>query len=516
MKVVKRIQGMSNGQKTLVVALVLAAAALRFHGLFANSFHPDEALFARWARLVAVGRDPLLATQAVDKPPLLFYLQALFYPLMGTPAPWVARLPDLVASLLLVPLTGRLAWALYRDSLATVVAVAFVALSPFTVQFSATAFTDPLMSVFLVAALVAAAGGDGRGEGAAGRARRDAGASDRSKARSGGRRSQLIAGLFFGLAIASKHQAWLFLPLVAGMGALRGWRWPAWRRWLAGLSLPLLALFMWDVARTQSPSLWTLQLSHYGGVRPAWSWELWPRLAAWGELWAFMLGSPVLAFSLILAVPVFLALLIYHQDWPTAYDQFFLLYLLGYVAVHWFLAVPVWDRYLLPLAPLAGVLLGRFLSRVVAFVAPDLPWAHARRWLVVGAAALPLLLALPAALEARQGAFPIGGRPAADGGAAEVAAALADAPYGTVLYDHWYSRQWRYYLFDSGVYVSWFPHPAALAEDLRVFAEEGDARYLALPAGEVARPVQRAVTEAGFALRPVRSAGDIVLYRVVR
>lgn len=495
MKIRKRVVVMDNGYKMGLVALLLAAAALRFHGLFANSFHPDEALFAGWARLVAVGRDPLLATQAVDKPPLLFYLQALFYPLMGTPAAWVARLPALVGSLLLVPLAGRLTWALYRDSLATFVAVAFVALSPFTVQFSATAFTDPLMTALLLGSLVAAAASrHGRGGGSYG----------------------AVAGLLFGLAVTSKYQALLFLPLVAGMGALRGWRWPAWRRWLAGFLLPLLALFLWNLARTEAPSLWALQLGHYGGVRPAWSWELWSRLAAWGELWALMLGSPVLAFLLILALPVFLALLIYHQDWPTAYDQFFLLFLLGYVAVHWFLAVPVWDRYLLPLAPVVGLLLGRFLSRVVAFVGPEVPWPAARRWLVVGVAVLPVLLALPAALQARQGAFPVGGRPAADSGAAEVATALADAPYGTVLYDHWYSWQWRYFLFDSGVYVSWFPHPAALAEDLRVFAEEGDARYLALPAGEAARPVQRAVAEAGFALRPVRSAGDIVLYRVVR
>lgn len=506
MKMVKRAAAMSRGQKFLMVALVLAAAALRFHGLFANTFHADEALFARWARMVAVGRDPLLATEAVDKPPLLFYLQALFYPLMGTPAAWVARLPNLVASLLLVPLAGRLTWALYRDDLATFVAVAFVALSPFTVQFSATGFTDPLMATLVLGALAAAARDDGR--------QRMDGLSEVSSARR--RRGPMVAGFLFGLAAISKHQAWLFLPLVAGMGALRGWRWSAWRRWLAGVLLPLLALLLWDLARAESPALWSLQLGHYGGVRPAWSWELWPRLAAWGELWALLLGSPVLAFLLILALPVFLALLIYHQDWSTAYDQFFLLFVLGYVAVHWFLAVPVWDRYLLPLVPLSGVLLGRFLSRVAAFVGADLPWKAARRWLTVGVAALPVLLALPAALQARQGAFPVGGRPAADSGAAEVAEALADAPYGTVLYDHWYSWQWRYYLFDSGVYVSWFPHPDALAEDVRVFAEDGDDRYVALPAGAVARPVHRAVAEAGFKLRRVHAAGDIVLYRVVR
>lgn len=509
MKTMKRVEAMSKQYKAILVVLILAAAAVRFHGLFANTFHPDEALFARWARLVALWRDPLLQTQAVDKPPLLFYLQAFFYPLMATPVAWVARLPSLVASLLLVSLAGRLTWALYGDALATFVAVAFVALSPFTVQFSATAFTDPLMVTLLIGTLVAvAAGRSAHGE-----------ASDETDVDANGHlsfRPQFVAGFLFGLAVISKHQAWLFLPLVAGVGALRGWGWPQWRRWLLGLILPLLALFFWGLVRADSPSLWSLQLGNYGGIRPAWSWELWPRLADWGRLWALMLGSPVLAFLLVLALPVFLALLIYHQDWPTAYDQLFLIYILGYVAVHWFLAVPVWDRYLLPLVPLVGMLLGRFLSRAVDFAAPGLPLATGRRWLLIGVAAVPVLLAMPAALQARQGAFPVGGRPVADGGAAEVAAALVDAPYGTVLYDHWYSWQWRYHLFDSGVYVSWFPHADALTEDLRVFAGGGDARYLALPAADVARPVRRAVVEAGFELQPVVSAGDIVLYRVVR
>ena len=83
---------------------MLLGAALRLRGLFANTFHADEALFASWARLIAVWRDPLLLTQPVDKPPLLFYSQALFYPLFG-PVEWAARLPSLLASLLLIPVS---------------------------------------------------------------------------------------------------------------------------------------------------------------------------------------------------------------------------------------------------------------------------------------------------------------------------------------------------------------------------------------------------------------------------
>lgn len=480
--------------------LVLIAAALRFQGLFANSFHADEALFASWARLIGVWRDPLLQTQVVDKPPLLFYLQALFYPLLATPAPWVARLPGLLASLLLVPLTGRLVWELYRDTLATVAATAFVALSPFTIQFSATAFTDPLLVTLLVSALVCQVAGTG-----------DPGS------RIGGRllptSYSLIptSGLLFGLAVATKHQAWLFLPLLLGLGWLGGWGWAPWRRWLAGLVLPLLTLLAWDLARSGTFTLWNAQLESYGGVRLAWSWELWPRLAAWGELWRVLFGSPVLLFLLLLALPPFLALLIYHQDWPTAYDQLFVLFLLAYGALHWFLAVPVWDRYLLPVVPILALVLGRFLSRLVAFLGPEVP-RPARSLLAPALLGSLVLMHLPGAWSARSGGFPVGGRPGAHGGAAEVAAFLEDSPYGTVLYDHWYNWQWRYYLFDTGVYVNWFAHPAGLAEDLRVFGETAGERYLVLPDAPLARPVLRAVVAAGYEAQPLFTAGEMVLY----
>ena len=110
------------------------------------------------------------------------------------------------------------------------------------------------------------------------------------------------------------------------------------------------------------------------------------------------------------------------------------------------------------------------------------------------------VLHLPVAAAARVGRYPIGGQPTADGGAALVARALADAPYGTVLYDHWYSWHWRYQLFDRRVYVSWFPHADALLADLAAFGQTGPARYVALPRDGSAAPVLRRLREAGYRL----------------
>jgi VCBS repeat-containing protein len=114
----------------------------------------------------------------------------------------------------------------------------------------------------------------------------------------------------------------------------------------------------------------------------------------------------------------------------------------------------------------------------------------------------------------------MGGQPGADQGAAQIATYLQDAPYGTVLYDHWYSWQWRYHFFYKGVYVSWFPHGQALAEDLAVFGRDGNAHYVVLPSTArnrfaASQPIIRAIEQAGFTLHPVAHADNITLYQIL-
>ncbi|UCG23790.1 MAG: glycosyltransferase family 39 protein, partial [Chloroflexota bacterium] len=144
---------MSRQSQALLLLLILSAAALRTNGMLANTFHSDEALFSSWSRLIAVLRDPLLQSQAIDKPPLLFYLQAVFYPLMG-PVMWAARLHNYIASLLLIPLTAMLAWRMYRDESTMVLAAGFLVFSPLAIQYSGSAFIDPLMTCLIVASLM--------------------------------------------------------------------------------------------------------------------------------------------------------------------------------------------------------------------------------------------------------------------------------------------------------------------------------------------------------------------------
>ncbi|MCO5184035.1 MAG: glycosyltransferase family 39 protein [Anaerolineae bacterium] len=450
-----------------LIILLIVAFALRLPGVFANTFSADEALFASWARLIAVWRDPLLQTQGVDKPPLLFYTQAIFYPLLGN-VTWAARLPDLIASLLLIPLTAQWAQRLYRDTSVALVAAGLVAISPLAIQFSATAFTDPLLTALLVAALLAV----------------------------GGRRA-FFAGLFFGLATATKYQAWLFLPLIAGLGVLQGWQWAAWRRWLIGL-LPVVALVMlWS-----GGVLFGRQWQSYGGIRPIFSWELLPRLNDWIAVavhseWLFVcLGAILLLFL--------------GSQWQrprpgAAIDWLLAAFVVGYLALHWLVAIPTWQRYLLPLVPIAAVLVSRALVWAVG-------WVQMRfgRTIAVAAGSAVLVMALIAV-------WPViradaSERHSADNGAGQIATYLADAPYGTVLYDHWASWQWRYYFFDTGVYVNWVPHAGQLVTDLDAFYD--DQRYIVLPDSAEAIPFQRTLHDAGYDLQSVLTATGMTLYKI--
>jgi hypothetical protein len=233
----------------------------------------------------------------------------------------------------------------------------------------------------------------------------------------------------------------------------------------------------------------------------------------------------MLAISvLILAIP-FLILTTFIDDEFSSIDQLLAVYVLGYFIVHWIIAVPIWDRYLLVVAPYFSILAARIIWRIYSYVKlANRPGAMSRRYsyYLIGLVAMIFLaIQLPDISSSSQGELPIGGRPDAVGGIAEASILLREQPPGTVLYDHWYSWQWRYHLFDSNVYVSWFPDPQSLADDLQVFGSKDDARFVALPNSAEALPVIRAVRSAGFDLALETGPSDpserrsIELYRLV-
>lgn len=470
--------------RLLLLLIVLLGVAMRWQGFFLRVLHPDEALFATWARQIGTWRDPLLQTVWVDKPPLLFYLQAIFYPLIG-PAEWAVRIPNYVASVLMIPLTAQLTWHWYRSELAALIAATVIALSPFAIMFSPTGFTDPLLICLLIASLICAS---------------------RDKA--------WWSGLLWGLALLTKYPAIFYLPLIGVIAIARRWRWQRWMTWGVAAGLVALVLFGWlQIAFGDLAFGDTGDGKIIAGIDPIYSWQLQARWEKWGDLLWHVVGY---RFTWLIGV-CWLALL-----WKSrTYDVMLVVFMVGFLAFHWLWDVPAWDRYVFPLVPLVAVAVGRGMTKMLNEAAHWVTYLHHPR-VKVAVSLLALVGMLwwmaPKATQARDGGFRIGRMHLADHGADQIAQELKDAPYGTVLYDHWYSWQWNYHLFDTGVYIAWTPHPDELIDDLTTHYD--DQRFIALPNTPQAVPFEQALIAANYSLIPIIQSEaqptHITLYKIER
>jgi len=469
----------------LLTGLLLLAAAARILPLTDNRFHPDEALYARWGLLIATGRDPLLANVPVDKPPLWPYLLAGGFSLFGH-SELAARLPAFAASLLSVALTYALACSLGGARDTAILAAALMAFSPYTILFAVTAFTDPLLVLWVLAALTCAA-------------------RDRP-----GR-----AGLCLGLALATKQTALLFLPLGIGLAFLckrKQRTMERLARFMLGLAPGVVALVTWDMLRHAPLSFWQQSIASYGGLRLA-TWEELPtRLAGWAERGAYLLGPPWLTAGLVgLALVAVFARATPSPIFPqyrasarfergergerarAAVDRLLAAFVLAFLALHAFLTFNIWDRYLLGLVPVLAWLVARGVMRLVG--------ARLMTMRNLAMAGLTALLLIPA-WQAARSQYPIGGDHGAYDGIDQIANRLRHMPWGTVLYDQALNWELGYYLFDGPIYLAWFRSPEHLAEDLRAFRDTPTPRLLIVPAWQPSQPLNDAVAAAGYRQAP--------------
>jgi hypothetical protein len=394
--------------------LIAVGAALRLAPIGANRFHEDEALYSFWALQIATGRDPILDHSPVDKPPLFIYTLALCFKLFG-PSEVAARLPSEVGSVASIGLLYYLAWRLYGRAVAILAAI-LMALSPFNILFAPTAFTDPLMVVWVLAALCLAT-----------------------------KRHVGWSGLVLGLAVATKQQGLLFAPLAVVISIYHltanpekpgfstpqrssGCREHSQLRtfgvqktpktrflntltregffFALGFLTVMAPVAWWDSLRWRlQPNYFEQSLISYGGlafVDPA---QLVERLGDWVEILRYITASPFLNILLLVGLP---CLLLYGLGWrglpksarlfgqglrpdvnvraegakpygltfspwrglcpfsmgvqPHAFfdvvlSAFVIIFLLG----HWVLSFNVWDRYLLGLVPFLLILLARIV-----------------------------------------------------------------------------------------------------------------------------------------------------------
>jgi 4-amino-4-deoxy-L-arabinose transferase-like glycosyltransferase len=471
-----------------LIALLLLALGLRLAPWGQNRFLEDEALYGYWGLQIATGTDPMLDLEPVDKPPLYPYTLAFAFLVSGTTtgglqAEAVAKLPSLLASLAGIALTYGLGSSLYHDRWTGLLAAGLLALSAFDLLFASTAFTDPLLVSLVLAALLAASC-----------------------------RNLPAAGLLAGLALATKQQALIFLPLIIAVGVLsrarspqsrhasrfaRVWHsgWPAFALTLVAV---LAAVLWWDSARIQRPGFLEQSLISYGGLGPARPASLAQRAGEWLRLTGYFWASPW--FNLLWAGATVTWLAGWAWGWAPAWTRFDLLlagFVLSFLAIHWLLGFQVWDRYLLGIVPLAALLAARAFTQL----GRALP---RHRWQGAYALALPAILALLLAtpvLAAAHSELPVGGDHGAYDGIEDLAAYVrAQAPAGSTLYHHWLGYHYRFYLYGAPLRLHWYPDAADLVQDATIYRRE--PRYLAFPSFRDAGPARQATDSAGITLLP--------------
>lgn len=474
--------------------LLLVAALLRFAALGqAERFHPDEALFATFARAAALNGEWLLPG-ALDKPPLSIYSTALSMALLvnteaapGLPdihprtGELAARLPNLFISLIVVALGYRLALRLYASRRVALLALALITCSPFAIAFAPTAFTDGWMLAALAAALTAMAGG-----------------------RWG------WAGLWLGVAVWSKQQALFYLPLLAALGWLLETRPNLWRRgvaFAAPLASALVLLALWDAARAQPVSVLALASANNAPWRLLRSDEVWPRLAAWYEYGSWLLGVPVLTVAMTALAGLVATVSAVRQPRVrhSAVDLLLVAFIVAYVGLHWLVAFNVYDRYLLLILLPMALLAARGIDAIAPRSAPAAP-----RWL---AAALAITLVF-GGLQAARGRPPIGADRGEHTRIDHAAAFLNSRALGAIIYDYWLGWELDYYLGQwSDKRRVYYPSTGALVADATRQPDPAP-RYFIAPVARSHAPWLEALASASFSVTEVYHDGHYVIYEL--
>ncbi|NDJ62495.1 MAG: phospholipid carrier-dependent glycosyltransferase [Chloroflexi bacterium] len=479
------------------VLIVLVGAIFRITALTVDvRFLPDEALFTTFARDAAVYGEWLLPGP-LDKPPLAIYANALALTLFVVQVnadgvldfpvrlgEFAARVPNVFAGIILIAVVYALARQLYRDRVVAAWAALLVACAPPLIRFSASAFTDSLMLLFMTTSLLAAVRG-----------------------------RLLWSGVWLMLGIAAKPQAIYALPLLLALKAALIGRFTL--RETGRFALPLLigagALLIWDLLRAPATSWWALALANNNPARLIRANEVGPRLLAWVIHGRFVFGTATIAFLVAPLLTISTGIIRQARSRAprraTLIDMLLLTFALAYLLLHWLVAFNTYERYLLPLLPplaLIGargsVALWRGLGRYIT--GPELT-------LLAGAFAFALITSgfdggrLPDPARAEQA------------GIDEVAAYLNDQPVGTIIYDRWLGWQLGYYL---GPWTDkrrvYHPTPGALVRDA---AQQPDPapRFFPAPADQPVGPWLTALRAAGFTVELDLTLDQFVVYRLL-
>jgi hypothetical protein len=306
---------------------------------------------------------------------------------------------------------------------------------------------------------------------------------------------------------------------------------------LPGFALPYALVTWWDAQRWAiRPGFWQQSAQSYGGLRWAPIDEWGSRLVEWASWARYLVGSPLLYLLLGLGSAMLLVRgwwrgrvrqarmpALQHrrerlagapasqdrlQDQGARLDRLWAGYGAAYLIAHTVLGFSIWDRYLLPLAPLASILLARIVvggqrwlrareqaagkpvpaARVApgaakgeGLLAGRLSWRRswpryaATAWVIVLCAA-----ALFSGARAARNGYPVGGEHWAYQGLEEIVAYLvAHAPPDAVLYHHWLRWHYTYYLRDTEIELRYWQSGEHLLREAARAPER--AQYIVVP-----------------------------------
>lgn len=476
-----------------ILMIMLFGGWIRYHEATRDvRLHSDEALYSTYARNAAVYGYWML-NGPLDKPPLSIYASALgmhFFAanvndlgVIDVPiiqGEFAAKIPNVFAGWVTIALSYTIAHTLYRKRRVTLIAALVVAVSPYAVAYSASAFTDALMLVLMLTAWLLAI-----------------------------RQRPAWSGMMLALSFAAKPQGLLYLPLiflflVIDLHELRlnrvHFQRGAIRRVLT-FTLALLAgigvLVLWDASRPET-SLFTLgsiNISQGRFFTPSAEWL--PRLREWLRIGDNLLGWGWYTALLIMmsAVVVFWRKRV--LDWAL------LVFAVGFFLLHWIAAFWTFDRYLLPLVPIFALL----VARAITWIARKQAYPQIVTYLCVGSL---ILFGTPARHD-----------PRADAYHGETQSALIDVstyfnqlPLGAIIYDRWMGWELGYYIGAwSDKRRVYYPDPENQAQDA-LLNHDPAPRYLLAPANHDSEAWLRSFFEVGFGVCLAYSQDGFAAYRL--
>lgn len=480
-----------RGYHLALCVLIGLSFALALQALDRFPLREDEAIYSVWA-LHGWRVDPFFLSVWPDKPPLFLGVLALAFHFWGA-SQASGRFLNILLTLLtalVVGATARRLWGAHRGFVAT----ALYLFNPFVLSFAPTVYTDPMLVLAGQSALWLAL-------------------TDRS----------FGAGFWLSVALMTKQQGLLYAPLIiAVLGTPSTWAKAGqpprskrrWLRFALGALLVLAPVFYWDSSRwAVAPSPWDLGVRNYGALQllPPTQWGA--RLLEWAALlWYFAASWPLwLGLSALLIVILYRRgklLLLSIGKHPVVW--WLLLWGSGFLGLHVVTSIQLWDRYLLPLAPLFCLLVAWLVDQL----AQTIGGPRTARWAVT-AGVISILLLTPPALTAARGGLPIGGD---HGDYSGLTAAIAwlkqTAPPASILYQQRLGWLYQFYFYDElavGRFdLRWFPTPTYLAANAA--RSPTQPRFLVLPdwAPQPELPVQLAVRQ--LQLTPLAHFGRMTLY----